>query len=44
VLVTMLTLNRMFTGLGVLLFILLILYYSFALYALRAESRNLVRT
>ncbi|USQ12585.1 DUF1189 family protein [Legionella lytica] len=40
VLMTILSLNSVFTGLGILLFCLLIAYYSFALYALRAESRR----
>lgn len=40
VLLSMLTLNYMFQGLGVFLFFLLIAYYSYALYALRAESRQ----
>ncbi len=40
VLMTILSLNSVFTGLGILLFFLLIAYYSFALYALRAESRQ----
>ncbi len=35
-----LTLNRVFVGLGFVLFFLLIAYYSFAIYALRAESRR----
>lgn len=37
-----LTLNCVFVGLGFVLFFLLIAYYSFAVYALRAESRNVV--
>ncbi|MFJ1267419.1 DUF1189 family protein [Legionella lytica] len=40
VLMTILSLNSVFTGLGMILFFLLIAYYSFALYALRAESRQ----
>ncbi|MDR3502613.1 MAG: DUF1189 family protein [Legionella sp.] len=40
VLMTILSLNSVFTGLGFILFFLLIAYYSFALYALRAESRQ----
>ncbi|WP_078061548.1 DUF1189 family protein [Legionella saoudiensis] len=43
VLMTILSLNSVFTGLGVILFFLLIAYYSFALYALRAESRQVAR-
>lgn len=41
-LLVMLTLNSVFQGLGVILFFLLTVYYSFALYALRAESRQMV--
>lgn len=41
-LILMLTFNGIFQGSGVLLFFLLIAYYSFALYALRAESKRLV--
>lgn len=39
-----LTLNRIFHGSGVVLFSLLIIYYSFALYSLRAESKQVVLT
>lgn len=39
----MLTFNSIFQGLGVILFLLLIAYYSYALYALRAESRRIVK-
>ena len=42
VLLLMLTLNSVFSGLGLILFFLLIAYYSFALYVLRAESRQVV--
>jgi len=42
-LLIILTLNRMFPGVGIILFFLLILYYSYALYALRAESRQVAR-
>lgn len=41
-LLLMLTLNTVFQGLGVVLFFLLTAYYSFALHALRAESRQVV--
>ncbi len=37
-----LTANFMFSGMGVLLFALLISYYSYALFSLRAESKQLV--
>ncbi len=40
-LLIMLTLNSIFQGSGIILFALLIMYYSFALYALRAESRRM---
>lgn len=40
-LLIMLTLNSIFQGSGFILFALLIAYYSFALHALRAESRRL---
>lgn len=43
-LLTMLTLNNIFAGSGVILFFLLMAYYSFALYALRSESRQVVRS
>ncbi len=39
-LLAMLTLNSIFMGSGYILFALLIFYYSFALYSLRAESRR----
>lgn len=40
-LLMMLTLNSIFQGSGFILFALLIMYYSFALYSLRAESRRM---
>jgi hypothetical protein len=43
VLFLILTLNRVFQGLGAILFFLLIIYYSYALFALRAESRSVAR-
>lgn len=39
-LLVMLTLNSIFMGSGYILFALLVFYYSFALYSLRAESRR----
>lgn len=42
-LILLLTLNNMFLGSGFILLALLIAYFSFALYALRAESRKVVR-
>lgn len=42
VLIIFLTLNLIFPGFGFILLILLVAYYSFAIYSLRAESRHLV--
>ncbi|MFT4058632.1 MAG: DUF1189 family protein [Legionella sp.] len=42
-LIIILTLNRVFQGSGVILFFLLIAYYSYALYGLRAESLSVAR-
>lgn len=41
-LLIMLTFDKIFSGSGFVLFFLLITYYSYALFALRSESRNLV--
>jgi hypothetical protein len=39
----MLTFNMIFQGLGVILFFLLMVYYSYAVYSLRASSKEIVR-
>ncbi|MBI2785662.1 MAG: DUF1189 family protein [Legionella longbeachae] len=43
-LIIMLTLNYLFAGSGIILVALLLIYYSFALYSLRAESKQAVHS